>query len=46
MEKEQDNKLPFLDINNIHRARIQVTGQYLNFFFYHPYNVTTGFSIK
>ena len=51
MEKEQDNKLLFLDVlvtSTVQRFRSSVyhkppyTGQYLNFNFHHPYTVKKG----
>ena len=53
MEKEQDNKLPFLDVLVTHTHSEQgfrssvyhkptFTGQYLNFNSHHPYNVKKG----
>ena len=51
MEKEQDNKLPFLDVlvtrtkqefrSSVYR-KPTFTGQYLNFNSYHPYTVKKG----
>ena len=51
MEKEQDNKLPFLDVlvtcteqgfrSSVY-CKLTFTGQYLNFNFHHPYTVKKG----
>ena len=51
MEKEQDNKLPFLNVlvtrteqgsrSSVYR-KPTFTGQYLNFNFHHPYTVKKG----
>ena len=51
MEKEQDNKLLFLDVlvtrtEQVFRSSVYrkttFTGQYLNFYSHHPYNVKKG----